>query len=136
VFETLITISALLTSSLLFGGMLLFSASFAAFLFKSLPPAEASALIRKAFPSFYIFVAITSLIAALLAIASSLYSATILVLISLSIIPTRQILMPAINTASDLKQKKRFLVLHGLSVVVTLIHIIAVAFVIVDLAAY
>jgi len=136
VFETLITISALLTSSLLFGGMLLFSASFAAFLFKSLSPAEASALIRKAFPSFYIFVAITSLIAALLAIASSLYSATILVLISLSIIPTRQILMPAINTASDLKQKKRFLVLHGLSVVVTLIHIIAVAFVIVDLAAY
>ena len=116
--------------------MLLFSASFAAFLFKSLSPAEASALIRKAFPSFYIFVAITSLIAALLAIASSLYSATILVLISLSIIPTRQILMPAINTASDLKQKKRFLVLHGLSVVVTLIHIIAVAFVIVDLAAY
>jgi hypothetical protein len=136
VFETLIKISALLTSSLLFGGMLLFSASFAAFLFKSLPPAEASALIRKAFPSFYIFVAITSLIAALLAIASSLYSASILVLISLSIIPTRQILMPAINTASDLKQKKRFLVLHGLSVVVTLIHIIAVAFVIVDLAAY
>lgn len=135
-FETFIDVSALLTSSLLFGGMLLFSASFAAFLFKSLPPIEASALIRKAFPPFYIFVAVTSLIAALLALASSLFSASILALIALSIIPTRQILMPAINAASDAKLKQRFLVLHGLSVVITLAHIIAVGFVIVDLAAY
>ncbi len=134
-FETFLHISALLTSSLLFGGMLLFSASFAAFLFKSLPPAEASALIRKAFPSFYIFVAITSLIAAFLAIASSVFSASILVLITISIIPTRQILMPAINAASDAKLKQRFLVLHGLSVVITLIHIVAAGFVIIDLAS-
>jgi hypothetical protein len=135
-FETVLHISALLTSSLLFGGMLLFSASFAAFLFKSLPPAEARDLIRKAFPPFYIFVAVTSLIAALLAIASSLYSASILALITLSIIPTRQILMPAINAASDAKQKQHFLVLHGLSVVITLVHIIAAAFVIIDLAVH
>lgn len=135
-FDTAIHISALLISSFLFGGMLLFSASFAAFLFKSLPPAEASALIRKAFPSFYIFVFITSLIAALLALMGSLFSAGILGLVALSTIPTRQILMPAINAATDAKRKKRFLVLHGLSVVITLVHIVAVAFVIVDLAAY
>ncbi len=135
-FETFTYISALLISSLLFGGMLLFSGSFAAFLFKSLPPAQASALIRKAFPPFYIFVAITSLTAALLALASSLFSASILVLIALSIIPTRQILMPAINAATDAKLKQRFLVLHGLSVVITLGHLVAVGFVIVDLAAY
>jgi hypothetical protein len=134
-FETVTHIAALLTSSLLFGGMLLFSASFAAFLFKSLPPAEASALIRKAFPSFYLFVIITSLIATLLALMGSLFSASILALITLSTIPTRQILMPAINAASDAKLKRRFLVLHSLSVVITLLHIIAVAFVIVDLAA-
>lgn len=133
--ETVLHTSALLSSSLLFGGMLLFSASFAAFLFKSLPPEEARALIRKAFPSFYIFVAITSLIAALLAITSSLFSASILALIFLTTIPTRQILMPAINAAADAKLKQRFLVLHGLSVVITLAHIIAVGFVIVDLAA-
>ena len=134
--ETFTHISALLTSSLLFGGMLLFSASFAAFLFKSLPPAEASALLRKAFPSFYIFVIITSLIAALLALASSVFSAIILALIALSTIPTRQILMPAINTATDAKLKQRFLVLHGLSVAITLAHIVAVGFVIVDLASH
>jgi hypothetical protein len=133
--ETVLHTSALLTSSLLFGGMLLFSASFAAFLFKSLPPEEARALIRKAFPSFYLFVMITSLVAALLALESSLFSASILVLITLSTIPTRQILMPAINVAADAKLKQRFLVLHGLSVVITLAHIIAVGFVIVDLAA-
>jgi hypothetical protein len=134
-FETFTHISALLTSSLLFGGMLLFSASFAAFLFKALPPAEARALIRKAFPSFYLFVIITSLIAALLALSSSLFSASILGLIALSTIPTRQILMPVINAATDAKLKRRFVVLHGLSVVITLVHIVAVGFVIVDLAS-
>ena len=134
-FETVLYISSLLTSSLLFGGMLFFSASFAAFLLKSLPPAMARTLIREAFPSFYLFVIITSLIAALLALKSSLLSASILVLITLSTIPTRQILMPAINAATDAKLKQRFLMLHGLSVVITLAHIIAVGFVIVDLAA-
>ena len=134
-FENALHISALLTSSLLFGGMLFFSASFAAFLLKCLPPAEARVLIRKAFPSFYTFVVIASLIAALLALASSLFSASILALIALSTIPTRQILMPAINTATDAKLKQRFLVLHGLSVLITLAHIVALGFVIVDLAA-
>ena len=134
-FENILHISALLTSSLLFGGMLFFSASFAAFLLKSLPPAEARVLIRKAFPSFYIFVMIASLIAASLALASSLFSASILVLIALSTLPTRQILMPAINAATDAKLKQRFLVLHGLSVVITLTHIVVLGIVIVDLAA-
>lgn len=134
-FENALHISVLLTSSLLFGGMLFFSASFAAFLLKSLPPVEARVLIRKAFPSFYTFVVITSLIAALLALASSLFSASILALIALSTIPTRQILMPAINAATDAKLKQRFLVLHGLSVLITLAHIVALGFVIVDLAA-
>lgn len=116
--------------------MLLFAASFAAFLFKTLPPAEARVLIRKAFPPFYIFVIITSGIAALLAIPSSVLSAGLLGLIALSTIPTRQILMPAINAATDAKQKQRFLVLHGLSVVITLAHIGVTGFVIIDLAAY
>jgi hypothetical protein len=78
---------------------------------------------------------IASLAAALLALESSVFSASILALIALSTIPTRQILMPAINAATDAKQKQRFLVLHGLSVVITLAHIVAVGFVIVDLAA-
>ena len=39
----------------LFGGMLLFAGGFAAFLFRVLPISEARALIRKAFPPFYVF---------------------------------------------------------------------------------
>ena len=134
--ETIVHIAALLVSALLFGGMLLFAASFAAFLFKTLPPAEARVLIRKAFPPFHIFVIAASGVAAVLAFPSSVLSAIILGLIVLSTIPTRQILMPAINAASDAKQKQRFLVLHGLSVVITLVHIGITGFVIVDLAAY
>ena len=134
--ETTVHIAALLASALLFGGMLLFAASFAAFLFKTLPPEEARVLIRKAFPPFYIFVIVASGIAAVLAFPSSVISAIILGLIALSTIPTRQMLMPAINAASDAKQKQRFLVLHGLSVVITLMHIGVTGFVIVDLAAY
>jgi hypothetical protein len=133
---TTVHIAALLVSALLFGGMLLFAASFAAFLFKTLPPAEARVLIRKAFPPFYIFVIVVSGIAAVLAFPNSVLSAIILGLIALSTIPTRQMLMPAINAASDAKQKQRFLVLHGLSVVITLVHIGVTGFVIVDLAAY
>ena len=134
--ETTVHIAALLASALLFGGMLLFAASFAAFLFKTLPPAEARILIRKAFPPFYIFVIAASGVAAVLAFPGSVLSAIILGLIALSTIPTRQILMPAINAASDAKQKQRFLILHGLSVVITLVHIGVTGFVIVDLAAY
>ncbi len=87
--ETTVHIAALLASALLFGGMLLFAASFAAFLFKTLPPEEARVLIRKAFPPFYIFVIVTSGIAAVLAFPSSVISAIILGLIALSTIPTR-----------------------------------------------
>jgi hypothetical protein len=35
--------------------------------------------------------------------------------------------MPAINKASDMKQKRSFILLHTLSVVITLMHIIICA---------
>ena len=124
--------TALLTSAFLFGGMLLFSASFAAFLFKALPATEARLLIRKAFPSFYTFVMITSIIAAALSVRVNTLGTIILVIIALTTIPTRQILMPAINAAADSENRQRFMILHSLSVVITLIHIIATAMVVVS----
>jgi hypothetical protein len=39
-------------------------------------------------------------------------------------LPTRQILMPAINFAADNQQKKRFKYLHTTSVMITLSHIV------------
>ena len=47
---------ALLLSALLFGGMVLYSFGFAAFVFNALPSETAGPLIRRAIPHFYVFV--------------------------------------------------------------------------------
>lgn len=132
--ESLLFHAALLMTAWLFGGMLLFAAGFAAFLFKVLPVAEARRLIRRAFPPFYLFVFGTATTAALLAMPSDGRSATILAFIALTTVLARQILMPAINNATDQGQRARFVRLHGLSVLVTLAHIAAAAAVLTRLA--
>ena len=125
--DTALKISALLTTAFLFGGMLLFAGSFAAFLFKVMPIADARILIRKAFPFFYLYVIAASSAAAVLPAHQDLISSAVLAVIALTTIPTRQILMPAINKATDSDDWVRFMGLHGLSVVVTLAHIVASA---------
>ncbi len=125
---------ALLTTALLFGGTLLYSFGFAAFLFTSLPAETAGPLIRKAFPHFYIFVFVTSLLAAgLLAVADPL-AAFALGAVSGTTIYARQVLMPAINAATDNADKGRFKRLHGFSVAITLAHIAVAGFVILRIA--
>ena len=126
--------AALLATAWLFGGMLTFAAGFAAFVFKALPITEARALIRKAFPPFYLFVILAASLAAALAAAVDLVGTVVLALVALTTIPTRQLLMPAINDAADSNQRARFARLHGLSVAVTLVHIVAAAVVLVRLA--
>jgi hypothetical protein len=49
--------------------------------------------------------------------------------VAVSTVPARQILMPAINQATDIGKKRRFNQLHGLSVVVTLLHLIGTGWV-------
>jgi hypothetical protein len=44
-------------------------------------------------------------------------------------VPTRQTLMPAINRATDIGDKRRFNRLHGLSVVITLLHLVGTGWV-------
>lgn len=125
---------ALLATAFLFGGMLLFSAGFATFLFKVLPMAEARVLIRKAFPPFYLFVIGVAAVAALLALQTDRIGAGVLALIALSTVPARQVLMPAINDATDRGLRRRFVRLHTLSVLVTLAHIGAAAAVLLRLS--
>jgi hypothetical protein len=132
--DTALKISALLTTAFLFGGMLLFAGSFAAFLFKVMPIADARILIRKAFPFFYLYVIAASTAAAVLTAQQDMLSSAVLAVIALTTIPTRQILMPAINKATDSDDWVRFMGLHGLSVVVTLAHIVASAVVLVRLS--
>jgi hypothetical protein len=116
---------ALLTTALLFGGMVLYSFGFAAFLFTTLPADVAGPTIRRAFPHFYLFVIGTAAVAAALLWPRDGLAAGLMALVALTTVPTRQLLMPAINAATDAGDRKRFRLLHGASVVVTLAHIAA-----------
>lgn len=125
------TAAALLTTACLFGGMLLFSGGFAALLFKTLPAETAGQVLRRAFPPFYLFVILSAGLAAALAFAGDPVSAALLAGIAATTVPARQILMPAINRATDAGQKSRFAVLHGASVALTLLHIAVAGWVLV-----
>ena len=116
-------VTALLLTAALFGGMTLYSAGFAGFLFKVLPPDTAGASLRRAFPVFYLLVIVTSLAAGVALAFSDPVGAILLGLIAVTTVPTRQILLPAINQATDSGANRRFAMLHGLSVVITLAHI-------------
>jgi len=123
------SVAALIVVALLFGGMVLYSFGFAAFVFKALPAETAGALIRRAFPHFYLFVIAVSGPAALLLIPVDATSAALMALVAASTVPTRQVLMPAINAARDAGEMRRFAWLHGGSVVITLAHILITAYV-------
>ena len=123
--------ASLLVVSLLFGGMFLFSAGFAPFLFRYLPPLDARMLIRKAFPPFYLFVIVSSGLAMVLSWRSDSFSAAWMAFVMLTTVAARQLLMPAINRATDFGYRKRFLWLHGFAVLLTLGHIVLAAVVLV-----
>ena len=114
---------SLLTVALLFGGMVLYSFGFAAFVFSALPAALAGPTLRRAFPHFYLFVIATAAVSAALMLSQDQVSAACLAAIAISTVPLRQLLMPAINAATDHQQKRRFQVLHSLSVLMSLGHI-------------
>jgi hypothetical protein len=126
---TLQIAAALIVAAILFGGMVLYSFGFAAFLFTSLPAEDAGALLRRAFPHFYLWVIAMAVLAALLQLGADPVSLGLLAAVALTTLPTRQLLMPAINAATDAGDKQRFNRLHGLSVVITLLHIAAVGYV-------
>ena len=126
---------SLLTIALLFGGMVLYAFGFAAFVFRALPAETAGPLIRRAFPNFYVFVIATSAVAAAMSLPLDLVACGILGIIALTAIVARQILMPAINAATDQGARSRFKILHTMSVLITLAHIAGAAFVLVRLSA-
>ena len=121
-------ITSLLLTAFLFGGMVLYSFGFAAFLFTNLPADQAGTLIRRAFPLFYTWcIALAALCAVFYAFVEPT-GAVLLAIVAATTIPTRQLLMPAINAATDAGNKKRFGVLHGVSVVIAVAQMAAVAY--------
>jgi len=126
---------ALLTAALMFGGTMLYAFGFAAFVFTALPADTAGPLIRRPFPPFYLFVLVTSGIASASAVPVDTLSSALLAGIAVTTVFAREVLMPAINAATDAGNKRRFKWLHGLSVVITLGHIVAAGIAILRLAA-
>ena len=124
----MITVAALLLTAFLFGGMLLYSFGFAAFVFTTLPAEQAGRLLREAFPHFYAWCIVTSVAAALPFYFVDPLSAGILFFVAVTTIPARQMLMPAINSATDSGNKSQFNVLHSASVTLTLLQIGAVGY--------
>ena len=114
----------LLLTSFLFGGMLLFSVGFGTLSFKFLESPIARAFTRKTFPYFYGYVLFVSALIVLFSFKISNLTAALAFSIFITTIPTSRVLMPAINKASDTKQKRNFVLLHTLSVSITLLHII------------
>ena len=114
----------LLLVSFLFGGMLLFSVGFGTLSFRFLEAPVARKFIRNIFPYFYGYVLIVSALIVLFSFNVSNLTAALAFIIFISSIQTRRVLMPAINKASDEKQKGNFVLLHTLSVLITLLHII------------
>ncbi|WP_375465320.1 DUF4149 domain-containing protein [uncultured Methylobacterium sp.] len=127
--------AAILLTALLFGGMVLYSFGFASFLFSALPADAAGPLLRRAFPHFYVFVIGCALVGTALTATIDMASALILGLIAVTALLARQILMPAINGATDMGNRARFGVLHTGSVLVTLAHIVGSSAVILRLSA-
>ena len=115
---------ALLMTSFLFGGMMLFAVGFGPIVLKSLEGNVARLFIRNTFPHFYLFVLISSFLAAVTAFVFVPFASMALLAIFFSTIPARQILMPAINAAADDGDRKQFKLLHALSVAITLAHIV------------
>lgn len=124
---------ALLTTASLFGGMVLFSFGFAPMVFSQLDGEQAGAMIRNAFPWYYLFVIVSAALAAALlffsgdALAMSLLLATLVIGVF-----ARQGLMPMINDARDKQMagdasaKKRFGALHGVSVLLNFVQLGAI----------
>ena len=115
---------ALLLTSFLFGGMLLFSVGFGALCFKFLEPSVARAFICKTFPYFYGYVLVVSALIILFSLKINNLTIGLAFSIFITTAPSSMFLMPAINKASDTKNKRNFVLLHTLSVLITLSHII------------
>ncbi len=130
-----IEFAALLLVSTLFGGMMLYSFGFAPMVFRAMPAEEAGRFIRAVFPWYYLFViAIASLGGAVL-LLWNWRAAALMLAIALVAVYARQVLMPRINAARDerlqgsAQAKSRFGRLHGVSVALNFVQLIAAGYV-------
>ena len=128
-----------------FGAMVFFAFVYAPLVFIKLGTEAGGRFIREVFPVYYVAMCAVSLVAAaLLAFASAARGADALAMACIGIVffLARFALLPIINRnrdagqAGDLAAKKRFDLLHRVSVIVNLVQMLAVLVVLVRYAAY
>ena len=127
--------TALILVSTLFGGMMLYSFGFAPMVFSALPAEHAGRFIRAAFPWYYLFVIATAGFGGAILLLSNSRSGGLALAIAVVAIYARQVLMPRINAARDeqlqgnAEAKQRFGRLHGISVALNFVQLIAAGYV-------
>jgi hypothetical protein len=123
-------ILALLLSGGLFGSMLFFAVVTAPTVFKALPEDQAGRFLRELFPRYYTWGMIVSFLAAVACVFLDRMDLVLTALVFALFVLARQVLMPRINTsrdaalAGDKAAARRFLRLHGLSVLINLVQMI------------
>lgn len=131
----MIEFAALLLAATLFGGMMLYSFGFAPMVFSALPAEDAGRFIRAVFPWYYLFVIATAGLGGAILMLSNSRSGVVSVAIAAAAVFARQVLVPRINIASDMRSrgeaaaKKRFNQLHAISVVLNFMQLIAAGYV-------
>lgn len=119
--------SSLLIIAGVAGIMLFFSVAVAPTIFKVLPQEWASAYVRKFFPKYYAVLGLALLVAAVLTPDSWVrwVAGVCAALFAVSL----WVLTPAVNRATDQKNKRLFGWLHGLSIVINMGQLIALLYV-------
>ncbi len=125
---------ALLASSILFGGMVVYSFGFAPLVLSALPMDVAGRLLRFAFPHYYVFIIATAAIATLILLPYDLVSAGLMAATAGVALFARQILMPMINFFRDRNENRNFNRAHLLSISLNMTQLCSVATVLIRLS--
>ena len=134
---------AVFALALLLGGMIFFAAVMAPLVFTKLAAAQAGTFIRAVFPVYYLYVLVTSGVAALALVPAlaTRWDGAVMGVVAVLTIWLRQGLMPRMNTFGDAARsgdgtaKRRFDAAHRMSVALNMVQIIVTGVVLARVAA-
>ena len=130
--ELLIHRVAVVTLALTLGGMVFFAAITAPTVFATLDGASGARFLRRIFPRYYLYMALTSGIAGATVAKEDIFGGLAILGVCSLFVWARQLLMPAINRARDAEQEgdasqgERFKRLHRASVIINMIQLVIV----------
>ena len=122
----------LVAAACLLGGMVFFAAILAPLVFTKLDGATAARFIRATFPRYYLYVGVAAALGGAGLVWTDALSGTVLLLVAAVTVWLRQGLMPMLNRwrdaglAGDAASNARFDRMHGVSVGVNVVQMLAV----------